>query len=100
MYFHLRCTLTPPGCSRTAQVLAKGTQSEGGHVPQRTGGDNGRHGARGVRKGHAGSIQTDCQMCLQPTLSGKAHSSGKGRQSYMFHCLVAGGRESAVLLEQ
>ena len=58
------------GCDGSVEVLAEGPQPQGGHVPQRAGGDYGRHGASRVRKGHAATFPTDRKMCLKSTLSG------------------------------
>lgn len=52
------------------KVLAKDPQSQRGDVPQRAGGDSGRHRAIRVRQSHGASLQTAGQVCVQPSLSG------------------------------
>lgn len=71
------CPPSHAGGDGAAQVLAQGAQPQGGHVPQRTGGDLGRDGAGGVCEGHGASLQADCQVYFQPTLPGMEEGRGE-----------------------
>ena len=52
------------------EVLAEDPQSKRGDVPERVGGDPGRHRAVGVRQSHGAALPTAGQVCVQPTLPG------------------------------
>ena len=47
-----------------------------GDVSRGAGGDPGRHRTNTVRQDPGAALQTDLQMCLQPTLPGQNHTSG------------------------
>ena len=47
-----------------------------GDVSRGAGGDPGRHRTNTVRQDPGATLQTDLQMCLQPTLPGQNHTSG------------------------
>lgn len=63
-------TSDPAGHHGAAEVLAEDSQSKGGDVPERAGGDPGRHRALGVRQSPGAALQTARQVCVQPTLPG------------------------------
>lgn len=47
-----------------------------GDVSRGAGGDPGRHRTNTVRQDPGAALQTDLQMCLQPTLPGQKQTSG------------------------
>lgn len=55
----------------SSQVLAQDSQSEGGDVPQRAGGDPGRDRAVRVREGDGAALPSAGQVCVQSALSGE-----------------------------
>lgn len=55
----------------SSQVLAQDSQSEGGDVPQRAGGDPGRDRAVRVREGHGAALPSAGQVCVQSSLPGE-----------------------------
>lgn len=54
----------------SVKVLAKNSQSKRGDVPERAGGDSGRHRAIRVCQSPRAALQTVGQVCVQPTFPG------------------------------
>ena len=75
---------------RPAEVLAEDVQSEGGDVPGRNGGDTWCDWAEPVSEDRGLAVQTDRQMCEQPSLPGKICSSARLKNS--IKTLNEGGR--------